>query len=133
MDSTKISVRPLIGSSDWPLWKYKIQLILKSQPGALGVVEGTYVAPQPLPASPATSASEVEKFQKEMDAFEKANVAAMTILSNTLTDDTLGKVMRFTNARQVWLELSILFEPASETQLFDLCTRFLAWFKMKTA
>ena len=33
----------------------------------------------------------------------------MAHLSNTLTDDTLRKVMRFTNAREVWMELCTSF------------------------
>ncbi|GBM60600.1 hypothetical protein AVEN_183646-1, partial [Araneus ventricosus] len=53
----------------------------------------------------------------------------MIVLANSMTEETMQKIMRFENAREVWLELHKLYEAASENQLYNICMQFfqLKW------
>ncbi len=47
----------------------------------------------------------------------------MVVLTNSMTEETLQKVMRFETAREIWIELHKLYEVLSENQLY-MCTVF---------
>jgi len=99
MDSTKVQVKPLRGSSDWPLWKHKIVFVLKTRAGANDVVQGRLCAPAPVSFTSA-SQSEREKYAADLEKYKEANNEAMTVLTNTLEDEVLHKVIRFQHARE---------------------------------
>ena len=71
--------------------------------GALDVIEGKLSEPQPLPQN--ASKEEQTRYDSEISKFTKADSSALLILATNMTEETLQKVMRFTNARDVWLEL----------------------------
>ncbi|KFM72067.1 hypothetical protein X975_23974, partial [Stegodyphus mimosarum] len=59
-----------------------------------------------------------------MKVYNKANNCAMMVLTNSMTEDTLQKVMRFESARDIWLELHKVFEDSSDNQLYNICLQF---------
>lgn len=122
MEQAKISVKPLSGKSDWPIWKYRIKFVLDYHVDALEVVEGKITKPE----EPILGAdvSTQNKYKSDLKDYKKANNCAMMVLTNSMTEDTLQKVMRFDNARDVWLELHKVFEDSSDNQLYNTCLQF---------
>ncbi|KFM59342.1 Retrovirus-related Pol polyprotein from transposon TNT 1-94, partial [Stegodyphus mimosarum] len=121
MEAAKISVKPLCGKSDWPIWKYRIKFVLNYHENALEVVEGKLKKP----VEPDHAAEEIRKrFRDDMKVYNKANNCAMMVLTNSMTEDTLQKVMRFESARDIWLELHKVFEDSSDNQLYNICLQF---------
>ena len=105
-------------------WKHKIVFVLKTRAGANDdVVQGRLCAPAHV-SSTSGSQSEREKYTADLEKYEKANNEAMTVLTNTLEDEVLHKVIRFQHARELWLELHGMYEPSSESRLSDLCAQF---------
>lgn len=123
MDLAKVQIKPLAGESEWQVWKYRIKFILKSHTGALEVVQGKLVKPNVRDAE-ATDAAVRTKYEKDEKEYQKGNNSAMIILTNSMTEETLQKVMRFESAREIWLELHTLYEASSENQLYNICMQF---------
>ena len=44
------------------------------------------------------------KYNTDLICYKKANTCAMMVLTNSMTDKTMQKFMRFDNAQKVWLE-----------------------------
>ncbi|XP_071037896.1 uncharacterized protein [Parasteatoda tepidariorum] len=122
MDQGKIQVKPLSGKSDWAIWKYRIKFVLNYHADALEVVEGKMYKPE-LP-EPTASETIKRKYKDDLRDFNKANNCAMMVLTNSMTEDTSQKVMRFNSAREVWLELQKIFEDSSDNQLYSICLQF---------
>lgn len=122
MEASKISVKPLSGKSDWQIWKYRIKFALNYHSNALEVVEGKLTKPE----TPEEGASDaIQKvYRDKLQDFNKANNCAMMILTNSMTEEMLQKVMRFDKARDIWLELHKLFEDSSDNQLYNICLQF---------
>ncbi|KFM58020.1 Retrovirus-related Pol polyprotein from transposon TNT 1-94, partial [Stegodyphus mimosarum] len=59
-----------------------------------------------------------------MKVYNKANNCAMMVLTNSMTEDILQKVMRFESTRDIWLELHKVFEDSSDNQLYNICLQF---------
>lgn len=122
MEPGKLQLKPLSGESDWPMWKYRIKFALNYYTDALEVVLGKIVKPdQPLEGS--TEAT-LAKYREDLMCYKKANNCAMMVLTNSMTEDTMQKIMRFDDAREVWLELTKLFEATSDNQLYSICMQF---------
>lgn len=122
MEQGKIPVKPLCGKSDWPIWKYRIKFVLNYHVDALEVVEGKLQRPEEPDAAVAETFRKA--YKDDLMNFNKANNCAMMVLTNSMTEDTLQKVMRFDNARDVWLELHKIFEDSSDNQLYNICLQF---------
>lgn len=122
MEQARIAVKPLCGKSDWPIWKYRIKFALNFHVDALEVVEGKMKKPVE-PAAAADTAAQ-NKYINDLKDYKKANNCAMMVLTNSMTEDTLQKVMRFDTARDVWLELHKVFEDSSDNQLYNICLQF---------
>lgn len=122
MDPLRVQVKPLSGESDWQVWKYRMKFVLNGHPGALDVVQGILKKPASLGAE-ATDA-ERRKYESELAEFRKGNTNAMVILTNSMTEEALQRVMRFQNAHEVWTELTKLYEASSENQLYSICMQF---------
>ena len=122
MEHGKVPVKPLSGKRDWSIWKYRIKFVLNYFADALDVVEGRLEKPE----EPDVTQTEAikKKYKEVLKKFNIANNSAMMVLTNSMTEDTLQKVMRFNNARDVWLELHKIFEDSSDNQLYNICLEF---------
>src|SRR5436190_23093011 len=111
MELTKVQIGHFDGKH-WSTWKYKVCILLKSLPGAFEVVEGNLQQPK----EPEPNALEETKAKYELDlaSFTKADSNALLIITTNMTEEILQKVMRFSNARDVWLELHRMYDGASE-------------------
>ncbi|GBM62772.1 hypothetical protein AVEN_41502-1 [Araneus ventricosus] len=122
MDVSRLQVKPLSGECDWPLWRYKINFVLNYHTDTLEVVEGKLEKP----SQPPEGANEAtfEKYKKVLMCYKKANTCAMMVLTNSMTEETMRNIMRFENAREVWLELHKLYEATSDNQLYNMYAFF---------
>lgn len=125
MEFTKVQIGLLNGKENWATWKFKISILLRSQPGVIDVVEGNLQAPTP--KGDEASTQEVTKYYSDLEKFMKADSTAMIIISSNLSDQTLEMIMRFTTAREVWLELHRLFDGVSEDKAYDICLEFFGF------
>ena len=120
MELTKLQIKPLSGLSDWPIWKRRIRDFLDYHDGALNVIDGTLVRPEPL--AEGSTAEQRKQFKEKSDLFRKANSYAKSMITSALTEDTYQKVMDKETAREVWQELKRNFEASSKDQLFRICS-----------
>lgn len=122
----KCKMDPLEGKSNWDTWKYKVLIVLKSIPRALDVIEGRLTSDEESEVS-GTAASDAA-----VPAFTKADSSALFFITNNMTEDMLRKVMRFTSAREIWLELHRMFDGTNEDKTFQLCMSFFGLKKNPT-
>ncbi|KAJ8891238.1 hypothetical protein PR048_010753 [Dryococelus australis] len=52
---------------------------------------------------------------------------ALLILTTNMTEDTLGKIIRFSTVVEVWLELHRLFDRGTEDKVYDVCVEFFSF------
>ena len=85
-----------------------------------------------MPDQPAVGAADeaINQFRSELEAFNKAEVAALQILTSHMSTEILVMVMRFRSAREMWLELERLFDGNSEDRLYSLGMQFFASIEM---
>ena len=71
-----------------------------------------------MPDQPAVGTADEanDQFRSELEAFNKAEVAALQILKSHMSIEILIVVKRFRSAREMWLELERLFDVNSETK-----------------
>lgn len=127
MDASKVQIGLLEGKSNWSTWKYKLCILLRGIKGGLEVIEGKLEAPKPL-TEDATSV-EKSKYEKDLSDFNQADSNTLLVLTLNMTQETLEKVMRFTSAREVWLELHRLYDGNVEDKTYDLCMQFFGYVK----
>ena len=125
MELTKLQIKPLSGLSDWPIWKRRIRDFLDYHEGALNVIDGTLVKPEPLADDPTDEQRKL--FKEKSDQFRKANSYAKSMITTALTEETYQKVMDKETAREVWEELKRNFEASSKDQLFRICSDFFSF------
>ncbi|GBM32852.1 hypothetical protein AVEN_216551-1 [Araneus ventricosus] len=113
-------VKLLDGETDWPIWKRKIRDLLDYQEGALEVIDGKLVKPEPLLNS--TNADEIKDHKERTDFYCKANSYASTV-----TDAMYQKIMDKETAQEAWKALKQQFEATSKDQLFKICTHFFTF------
>ncbi|KAF2889070.1 hypothetical protein ILUMI_17103, partial [Ignelater luminosus] len=93
--------------------KYKVIIALRSNLGALNVVEGKVKTPTPLGLT--ATATGKDYYSENLETFNKADSNALFVLTTNMTEDTLKLVMRVLSS---WNELS---------RLFDLCLKFFSY------
>lgn len=120
-----MQIKPLSGLSDWPIWKRRIRDFLDYHDGALSVIDGTLVKPEPL--DEVSTAEQRRQFKENSDMFRKANSYAKSMITSALTEETYQKVMGKETAREVWVELKRNFEASSKDQLFRICADFFSF------
>ena len=125
MELTKLQIKPLGGLADWPVWKRRIRDFLDYHDGALNVIDGKLVKPEPLQDDP--TEEQRKQFKESSDLFRKANSYAKSIITSAVTEDTYQKVMDKETAREVWEELKRNFEASSKDQLFRICADFFSF------
>jgi len=76
---------------------------LDNHDGALSVIDGTLVKPEPL--DEVSTAEQRRQFKKNSDLFCEANSYAKSMITSALTEETCQKVMDKETAREVWVDL----------------------------
>ena len=122
MDLTKVQIKQLEGKSNWLNWKGRVSILLRGTKDALDVVDGKLQKADE-PSSGATEA-QVTAYQTAYNKYQKADSAAMIIMSTNMSEETYEKVRSLTSAREVWLELHRLFDGVHEDKAYDLCMQF---------
>ena len=125
MDYSKQQIELLEGKSNWTTWKFRAMILLRGIKKAVDIVEGRLV----LPTEPAVDASEAMKktYEKDLEAFTQAETMALHVITSNMSREVLMMVMRFTTAREMWLELNRLFDGGeSEEKLYRLGMEFFS-------
>lgn len=99
MEFSKVQIELLNGKENWATWKFKISILLRSQPGVMNVVEGNLQVP--IQKGNDKKPEEVNKYNSDLYQFMKADSTAVVLITNNLSDATLEKVMRFTHVRDL--------------------------------
>lgn len=121
----KMQIGLLEGKNNWTTWKYKMEILLRSVKGGTEVVQGKLNPPDPLPEN--ASVEDNAKYEKALAEYTQADSHALLSLTVNMTQETLEKVLRFSTAREVWLELHRMFDGQVEDKAFDLCSQFFSY------
>lgn len=124
-DAHRVQIGLLEGKSNWVTWKYKIMILLRGISGAIDLLEGKLVKPKPLAQNESTD--DKKKYTDSLLEYTKADTNTLLILTTNITEETLTKVMRFSTAYEVWLELHRLFDGNVEDKTYDLCSQFFTY------
>ena len=127
MDVTKTQIGLLEGKSNWSTWKYKMGILLRAVKGGLDLVEGRLQLPTPVEEE--ASAEDQTKYKKTLTEFHQLDSHVLLIMTINMTQETLEKVMRYTSARDVWLELHRLYDGSIEDKSYDVCMQFFSYVK----
>ena len=121
-------IKQLSGKRNWNTWKFRIMIMLRGIKNAFEIIDGRLN----MPDQPAVGAADeaINQFRSELEAFNKAEVAALQILTPHMSTEILVMVMRFRSAREMWLELERLFDGNSEDRLYSLGMQFFASIEM---
>lgn len=117
----------LFDGSNWPTWKYRVLLLLRSNTGTLEAVQGTLV--KPAHPGEGAEAEALTKYKVECDSYNKIESTALLLLTTNMTNEMLNKVMRFTTASDMWDELNRLYERGSQDRTYDLCMQLFNYKK----
>lgn len=123
MEASKIQIGLLEGKSNWSTCKHKVCILLRSIPDPMDVIEGRLTSPL-LPTSEESQEDKTTN-EKYLTNFTKVDSSVLLIPTINMTQGTLQKVMRFSSARDVWLELHRMCDGNIEDKTYDLCTQFL--------
>ena len=127
IEISRQQIEQLGGERNWSTWKFRIMIMLRVK-NAFEIIDGRLN----MPAQPAVGAADevINQFRSELEAFNKAEVAALQILTSHMSTEILVMVMRFRSAREMWLELERLFDGNSEDRLYSLGMQFFASIEM---
>lgn len=123
MDYSKQQIELLEGKSNWNTWKFRALILLRGIKKAVDIIEGRLTEP----TASAADASEAAKktYEKELESYSQAEAMALHILTSNMSRDILLMVMRFTTARDMWLELNRLFDGGdAEEKLYRVGMEF---------
>ena len=111
-------IEQLSGKRNWNTWTFRIIIVMRGVKNALEIIDGRLN----MPDQPAVGAADeaINQFRSELEAFNKAEFAALQILTSHMSSEILVMVMRFRSAREMWLELERLFDGNSEDRLYSL-------------
>ncbi|KAL7294217.1 hypothetical protein TKK_0012233 [Trichogramma kaykai] len=107
----------LVNRDQWPLWKFKITVTLKSY-DVWSVVQGSQDKSQAL-GETATSA-QVTSFEKEKHAYERADGIAQKIIVKMCSDKVLIHILNRNCAKEMWDKLMVLYDRKSEVAVNTL-------------
>ena len=128
IEISRQQIEQLSGKRNWSTWKFRIMIMLRGVKNAFEIIDGRLN----MPDQPAVGAADeaINQFRSELEAFNKAEVAALQILTSHMSTEILVMVMRFRSAREMWLELERLFDGNSEDRLYSLGMQFFASIEM---
>jgi len=125
LDFSKQQIELLVGKSNWTTWKFRALILLRGIKKAVDVIEGRLTAPAPL-GQDATDAQR-NTFEKEFEVFSTADAMALHVMTSNMSREILLMVMRFTTARDMWIELNRLFDGGdSEEKLYRIGMNFFS-------
>jgi gag-polypeptide of LTR copia-type len=119
----RMPVDPLRDKEKWAIWKFAVQTNLESQDGCFEYVEGKLHPPATIDMATAT-APQKEAYEKALAKYTKSVRRAKATLVSCLSEEVMQKVMRFSNAKEIWDELHRLFDGVSDDKLYTLCREF---------
>ena len=128
IEISRQQIEQLSGKRNRNTWKFRIMIMLLGVKNAFEIIDGRLN----MPDQPAVGAADevINQFRSELEAFNKAEVAALQILTSHMSTEILVMVMRFRSAREMWLELERLFDGNSEDRLYSLGMQFFASIEM---
>ena len=129
IEISRQQIEQLSGKRNWSTWKFRIMIMLRGVKNAFEIIDGRLN----MPHQPAVGVADeaMNQFRSELEAFNKAEVAALQILTSHMSTEILVMVMRFRSAREMWLELERLFDGNSEDfRLYSLGMQFFASIEM---
>ncbi|KAI5640743.1 gag-polypeptide of LTR copia-type domain-containing protein [Phthorimaea operculella] len=89
------------------------------------LVQGRSKRPvKPAVGSDAAAVKAMSEFEKADAEYTKAECTALLLLTNNISDETLDKVMRFSNPKDVWDELHRLYDGVDDNKLYEVCMEF---------
>ena len=111
IDISRQQIEQLSGKRNLNTWKFRIMIMLRGVKYAFEIIDGRLN----MPDQPAVGAADEANDQfRSVEAFNKAEVAALQILTSHMSIEILIVVMRFRSAIEVWLGLERLFDGNSE-------------------
>ena len=118
IEISRQQIEQLSGKRNLNTWKFRIIIVMRGVKNAFEIIDGRLN----MPDQPAVGAADeaINQFRSELEAFNKAEVAALEILMSHMSSEILVMVMRFRSAREMWLELERLFDGNSEDRLYSL-------------
>ena len=122
MDKIFQLIPRLEGQSSWEQWRFRIRLALEHHEDALEVVEGRLI--EPPDESENTNATVRRTYETTLRRFQKADALAKLILTSSMTDETMLKMMRFKTARTMWEELVLLYDGVPQNKAYNVCIQF---------
>ena len=78
MELTKLQIKPLSGLTDWPIWKRRIRDFLDYHDGALSVIDGKLLKPEPLAEE--STEEQRKQFKEKSDLFRKAMLRRLSLV-----------------------------------------------------
>lgn len=115
-----------INSKNFKTWKFKFLMVLKGVPGALDILEGK--RPKPVLQGMATP-EEKAMYTKDLEEYNRIDSTIVVLLTTNMSDDTLQKLMRFDNSKDMWDELQRLYGGCIIDRSYELCQNFFGYQK----
>ncbi|KAI5642431.1 gag-polypeptide of LTR copia-type domain-containing protein [Phthorimaea operculella] len=123
MELSKVQIQKL-DATNWTHWKYRIETLLRGL-GMMELVQGRSKRPvKPAVGSDAAAVKAMSEFEKADAEYTKAECTALLLLTNNILDETLDKVIRFSNPKDVWDELHRLYDGVDDNKLYEVCMKF---------
>lgn len=100
------------GVDNWCLWKFQIQIYLKSS-DVWDIVIGKNKLAEP----PAADANQTlkDQYEKEKTKWTKADGIAQKIIVTTITEQCMMHIINFTTSKDMWDKLTGIYEQKSQS------------------
>lgn len=118
-------IKPLATETDWPIWKRKVRDLLDYHEGAIEVIDGKLVKPEPIDETASELA--IREHRNKLNLYRKANSYAKSMIASSVTDIVYQKIMDQESAFDAWNALKQHFEASSRDQLFKICSDFFSF------
>lgn len=105
--------------------------MLRGMDGLMDIVQGKISKPEKPAKSDTMEGTVFEAamatYQRNLAEYYKLESTALLLITNNLLDETLDKVIRFTNPKEVWDELHRLYDGVCEDHLYRKCMEFFQY------
>lgn len=125
MDSELTRINKLQGLENWLLWKFQVQVILKSAE-AWELVNKDHKPPDPIP--PEAPEADKKKFEEEMRKWNKKDVLAQKIIVTTMTEQPMTHILNLKTSPEMWDKLIAIYEQKSDATAHLLKK---TWYKLE--
>lgn len=124
MDSELSRVSKLQGIENWNLWKFQIQIILKSIE-AWDIVNGTNK--QPAPVGTDETAAQKKDNAEAIRKWNKTDGMAQKVIVTTISEQTMMHILTSGDSEAMWKKLTNIYEQKSESTIHILQQK---WFTL---